>query len=89
MTQKVAEQAQSSERLLALYPNLPFDRGAAKQVLIDKVWPAQAEALEALPANASFLDLLATFRHEASREEFLWHYIEAVTGEEGLCNKEY
>lgn len=78
-----------SERLLALYPDLPFNRDIAMSVLTGQSWPRQAEGLKTLPTGATLRDLLGLFRHDSSAEEFLWHYIEAVTGEEGVHRKVY
>ncbi|KKQ45755.1 MAG: hypothetical protein US63_C0011G0023 [Candidatus Moranbacteria bacterium GW2011_GWC2_37_8] len=78
-----------SVRLLALYPELVLDREVATKVLVDKSWPHQAEALDNLPSEATLKDLLSTFIHDSSAEEFLWHYIEALTGEKEVHNKTY
>lgn len=87
--QKVKGLPKASERLLALYPDLRFDRDVAAKVLTEKSWPHQAEALSKFPTDATLTDLLATFRHDSSAEEFLWHYIEAVTDEKGVHHKVY
>ena len=87
--QKVKGLPNASERLLALYPRLPFDRNMARRVLIEKSWPDQAEALSKLPVDATLRNLLAKFRHDSSAEEFLWHYIEAMTGEKDMHLKVY
>lgn len=87
--QKVKGLPKASERLLALYPDLRFDRDVAGKVLTEKSWPHQAEALSKLPTEATLRDLLAKFRHDSSAEEFLWHYIEAVTDEKDVHHKVY
>jgi hypothetical protein len=80
----------ASERLLALYPNLPpFDRQTAAIILEEQIWSEQMEALFKLPETATLQDLLAKFQDDRSKEEFLWFYIEAVTGEENIDLKKY
>ncbi len=76
---KVKGLPKNSGRLLALFPDLPFDRAIAAKVLEEQSWSRQCEALEAMPADATLHDLLTKFRHDSSAEEFLWHYIEAAT----------
>lgn len=79
----------ASERLLALYPAMKFDREVAQKILINKSWPHQAKALSRLPIEATLRDLLAEFRHSSSAEEFLWYYIEAVMGEKDVHQRVY
>jgi hypothetical protein len=86
---KVKGLPKASERLLALYPNLQLDREVAGKILTGKSWPHQAKALLGLKANATLRNLLATFRHDSSAEEFLWEYIEAVTNEKDVHCKVY
>lgn len=88
-SKKVKGLPKDSERLLALYPDLPFDRAAAEKICADKVFPGQLEAIPGLPPEATLRDLLAKFRHDSSAEEFLWYYIEAVTNEEDVHLKVY
>lgn len=88
-TSRVKDLPKDSERFLALYPDLTFDRDVAGKVLIEKSWPHQADALSTLPADATLTDLLATFRHDSQAEEFLWHYVVAVTGEKDVHRKVY
>ncbi|MBP9855747.1 MAG: hypothetical protein KBC48_00355 [Candidatus Pacebacteria bacterium] len=59
------------------------------EALIDRGFGRQTEELSKFPADGTLADLLATFRHDSSKEEFLWAYIEAVTGEKGVHQKEY
>jgi len=87
--QKVKGLPKASERLLILYPDLRFDREIAVKVLTEKSWSHQAEVLSKLSTDATLRDVLATFRHDSSAEEFLWYYIEAVTDEKGLHQKVY
>lgn len=87
--QKVKGLPKASERLLALYPDLRFDREIVGKVLTEKSWPHQAEALSKLPTDATLHDVLATFRRDSSAEEFLWYYIEAVTDEKEVHQKVY
>lgn len=70
--------------ILEQKPDLPFDRAVAMQVLVDRVFPHQVKALEKLPTGASLRDLLATFRMDGSREEFLQFYVEALGGEKAF-----
>lgn len=86
---KVKGLPKASERLLALFPALVFDRKAAEKVLTDKCWPHQAEALAGMSGEVTLNDLLSSFRNDSSVEEFLWHYIEAVTGEKDIHHKVY
>lgn len=79
----------ASERLLALYPDLPLDRDKAKAVLTERSFSHQVEALAELPAEATLGDLLSKFRADSSKEEFLWFYIEAVKGEKDVHQKVY
>lgn len=88
-TKKIKGLPKDSERLLALYPDLPFDRTIAEKLCREKTFPAPLETLPTLPPEATLRDLLAKFRHDSSAEEFLWHYIEAVTDEKDVHHKVY
>jgi hypothetical protein len=78
-----------SARLLALFPDLPFDRAVVEQVCRDQVWPSVLEKLPTLPTSATVNDVLALFRNDSGAEEFLWHYIEAVTDEQNVHQRVY
>jgi hypothetical protein len=88
-THKVKGLPKDSERFLALFPNLPFNRDVAKKVLVEKSWPHQAEAIEGLSSEATICGLLAAFRCDSQAEEFLWHYVEVVTDEKDVHLKVY
>lgn len=88
-TRKVKGLPKDSERFLALHPDLQFDREIAKKVLVEKSWSHQAEEIDKLPDDATLPDLLAKFRYDSSAEEFLWHYVEAVTGDKEAYKKVY
>ena len=77
------------ERLLAMYPNLRFDRQIAYATLLAKGWIHVAAETLKLPEGCTLSDFLAKFKHDSSKEEFLWFYIEAVTGEKDVHNKVY
>lgn len=87
--EKVKGLAPASERLLELYPRLVFDREKAAVVLTECNFNRQVEALAQLPMDATLSDLLSNFRSDGSKEEFLWSYIEAVTGEKDVVNNIY
>lgn len=78
-----------SERLLALYPDLVFNREVARKVLVDKCWSNQVDALDKLADGALLEDLLFAFIHDSSAEEFLWYYIEAITGKKDIHLRVY
>lgn len=86
---KVRGLPKDSERLFALYPNLPFDRIIAEKICRERAFPAPLKALPTLPREATLSDLLAKFLRDSLAEEFLWFYIEAVTDERGVHNKVY
>lgn len=88
-TRKVEGLPQDSERFLALFPDLKFDREIALKVLVDKTFVRARAAFVEKPADATLQDLLACFTADSSREEFLWHYVEAVTGEKDVHKKIY
>lgn len=88
-TRKVKDLPKDSERFLALFPDLKFDRTIALKVLVEKTFPRALEAFSALPADATMQDLLGCFKHDSQAEEFLWHYVEAVTGEKDVYRKVY
>ncbi len=77
------------KRLLAQYPELKFDRSIAASMCEKHAFGMVLEKLDQLPEDAAVQDLLALFRHDSSREEFLWYYIEAVTGEKDMDLKTY
>lgn len=70
--------------ILEQKPDLPFNRAVAEQVLVERSFPHQVKALGELPTYASLRDLLATFRADSSREEFLQFYVEALGGEKAF-----
>ncbi len=77
------------ERLLALYPGLKFDRKIAEKVMVDQVFVrARAQFVEKSTIS-TVQDTLRCFTRDDSREEFLWHYVEAVIGEKDVCQKVY
>ena len=78
-----------SERLLALYPDLPLDREKAEVVTTQLGMKSEGEKFVELPADATVKTLLDMFRLEISKEKFLWSYIEAVTGEKDIASKVY
>lgn len=77
------------QRLLKLFPDLPYDPTAAQQVCADKAFDWLAPELAALPVDATVHDLVSCFRHASSAEEFLWYYIERVTGERQIHHRVY
>jgi hypothetical protein len=81
--------AQDWERLIAHYPQLGLDRAVAKRVLDKLCFPRTAVELSKLPVTANLRNLLNEFRNPSSKEEFLWFYIEAMTGEENVHEKPY
>ena len=85
-------QAPASERLLALYPGLGFDREVATRVVNDRCFPKAIEGLPSLRIEATLADFLnELFLYDSSREEFLWSYISEMTGEkvEDVYNQKY
>jgi hypothetical protein len=88
-TREVKGLPKDSARLLALFPDLPFDRAVVEQVCRDQVWPSVLEKLPTLPTSATVNDVLALFRNDSGAEEFLWHYIEAVTDEQNVHQRVY
>lgn len=88
-TCKVEGLPADSERFLALYPDLGFDREIVLKVLVDKAFVQSHETFLKKPADATLQDLLECFVHDSSREEFLWHYVETVTGEKEVYRKVY
>jgi hypothetical protein len=87
--EKVEGLPNASERLLAMYPDLFFDRAIANRVLVGRSWSRRIKDLSDLPPTAVLRDLLARFKHDSSAEEFLWFYIEAVTHETNVHEKVY
>ncbi len=87
--EKVKGLPKNWERLLTLYPDLRFDRTLAEKVLKEKSFHATAEKVKALEATCTLQDVLAQFRNDSSREEFLWFYIEEATEEKDVHNKVY
>ncbi len=85
---KVKGLPKAFERLLALYPDLPFDREVVGRMLIEKTCLPVDELSHLLP-EATLLDLLAMFRRDDSKEEFLWHYIEFITQDKGVHLRVY
>jgi|GEM_PF-1700965 len=81
--------AKNTDRLLALYPNLPFNRSTIEKVFLEKFFLLQHKVLATLPAEARLPDILALFRHESSAEKFLWFYIEEITGEVDVHQRVY
>ncbi|TSC70657.1 MAG: hypothetical protein CEO12_237 [Parcubacteria group bacterium Gr01-1014_46] len=88
-TRKVKGLPKDSERFLALFPDLRFDRAIAEKVLVEKSFSRAAESFKDKPADATLQDLLGCFKHDSQAEEFLWHYVEAVTGEKEVHQKVY
>jgi hypothetical protein len=88
-TRKVEGLPKDSERFLALFPDLRFDRIIAETVLIEKSFTGTYAAIKGKPADATLQDLLDCFKHDSQAEEFLWYYVEAVTGEENVHQKVY
>lgn len=86
---KVQGLPKASERFLALFPNLKFDHTVAEKVLVEKSFAWAHDAFSSLSVEATMQDLLGCFRHDSSAEEFLWHYVEAVTGEKDVHHKIY
>lgn len=86
---KVEGLPKAFQRLLALYPGLALDRDTATRVLIEKNWSQVAKKLADLPLAATLWDLLAQFRNDSSKEEFLWYYIEGVMHEKNVHEKVY
>lgn len=82
---KVKGLPKASERLLALYPELPFDCIVAQEAVVE----LQVDQLSPLPPDPTLRDFLAIYPQEASKEEFLWYYIERVTGERQVHFKVY
>lgn len=78
---KVKGLPKASERLLALYPDLPFDHDTVRKFLTDKGWLRLAKDFHNFRPDQKLTDLLARFNSDSSVEEFLWHYIGAMTGE--------
>lgn len=74
------------ERILEKNPDLSFNREIAEQVLAERVFPHQLDALKILPVDATLLDLLKRFRADSSREEFLEFYIEALGGKKAFSS---
>ncbi len=70
--------------ILEQKPDLSFDRSVAERVLNDRSFPHQVVALGELPTEAGLRELLATFRADSSREEFLQFYVEALGGEKAF-----
>lgn len=88
-TRKVKGLPKDSERFLALFPNLRFDREIAERVLVEISFTRVHEAFKDKPAGATLQDLLDCFKHDSQAEEFLWYYVEAVTGEKKVHQKVY
>ncbi len=87
---KVKGLDKESTRLLALYPDLAFDREKARKVLFQlHLVGMHLEPLMALPPEATIQDFLSTFKYDSSAEEFLWAYIELMTGEKDVGKKVY
>lgn len=87
--QEVIDLPPRSQRLLALYPKLAFDRSAAEQVCRDKGATLTLPKVSALPDNATLQDLLGLFTPDQKAEEFLWYYIERFTGETKVHQQVY
>lgn len=79
---KVRGLAPASERLLALFPGLAFNREAAIRALKD--FPLQRRSIEKLGPDAGLENVRKLFKYDSTLEEFLWNYIEEVTGEKNL-----
>ena len=86
---KVKNLPKNWERLLAMYPDLTFSDTVAEKVLIEKSWQCYLGILHELGPGATLRDLLRKFKFDASAEEFLWFYIEAVTGNKNVHEKVY
>ena len=84
---KVRDLPDPWERLLALYPDLPVDLNAIKQTC--ELRSFSFDMFATMPDNATMREALFRFRNGSSREEFLWFYIEIVTGEENVHKKMY
>lgn len=70
--------------ILKQKPDLPFNREVIAKVLHERSFRHQLNALQELPTEATLRDLLATFRADSSREEFLQFYVEALGGEKAF-----
>jgi hypothetical protein len=88
-SRKVKDLPKDSERLQALFPDLPFDRAVAERVCRDYTWPRVLENFSTLAADATVKDVLTLFRNDSSAEEFLWYYIEAVTDAKDVHQQVY
>lgn len=86
---KVEGLPKNSERFLALFPSLRLDRKIVERILLEKTFSRACEVFSALPTDTTWPDLLSCFKHDSSAEEFLWHYVEAVTGEKDVYKKVY
>ncbi len=86
---RVKDLPKNWERLLALYPDLRFNRDMVLHVAKHQKFASVLRSLQQHPSVATFSELIPLFRHEGSVEEFLWHYIEAMTGESDVHSRVY
>lgn len=87
--EKIEGLPEAFERLLALYPDLPFNRDVVGEVLNTRAWERMKKVLQELSPEASLQDFLRAFRSPSSAEEFLWYYIETVTKEKDVRKRVY
>ncbi len=85
----VVDLPKNSERLLALFPDLAFDRDVVMEALKMIGWSAKIEDLKKLPDDIGVADFLTAFREDRYAEEFLCRYIEIKTGERNVHDKIY
>jgi hypothetical protein len=79
----------ASERFLSLHPDLRFDRKVAEKVLREQFFMNASLLFAKKPDGAAMKDLLECFSSDNRAEEFLWHYVVAITGEENVHQKVY
>ncbi len=67
-----------SERLLSLFPDLPFNRVVVERAFRENGWGRALGMLAMLPSDATLQDVFKWLKHDTMREEFLWTYIPMV-----------
>jgi hypothetical protein len=86
---KILGLPKGSTRLLAHYPDLVFDREVVMQICRKHSFLNPQRAISSLPPTATLQDLMEKFHYDCTAEEFLWSYIEAMTGEKDVEHKVY
>lgn len=77
-------------RLLSLYPDLVFTYETARSVCRKQQFSSVVrDMIDHFSPRTDLAQFLELFKESGTAEEFLWYYIEAVTGEKDVCDKVY